>query len=199
MTELLECTERRILKEKKAACALTSDRFGFRDDSDDYASSNKIFQHDLSFNLIPHIDSFQENGYTKEEMKVAWETRKIFASPEMKISTTAVRIPILRAHSEAITLELAKPVDVERAKELIDDAPGVRLVDDPASLKYPMPLSASNSFDVEAGRVRRSLAFDNGLDLFVCGDQLLRGAALNAVLIAKRARGSSSTKRRKTA
>mmetsp|Transcript_30404 Transcript_30404/g.48580 ORF Transcript_30404/g.48580 Transcript_30404/m.48580 type:complete len:376 (-) Transcript_30404:1680-2807(-) len=145
-----------------------------------------VFQHQLLFNVIPHIDSFQENGYTREEMKVAWETRKIFGCPELDVSCTAVRTPTLRAHAEAITLETYRPVDVAKARQLIDRATGVKLEDEPGALKYPMPLNASKQYDVEAGRIRESLVFGAyGLDLFVCGDQLLRGAALNAVLIAE--------------
>ena len=148
---------------------------------------NTIFAHPLPFNLIPHIDKFQENGYTKEEMKVTWETMKIFGLTEadIKISCTAVRIPTIRAHSEAITIETNKPITPDGARALLANAPGVRLVDDPSNNRYPMPLNATESFDVEVGRIRQSLIFDShGLDLFVSGDQLLRGAALNAVLIA---------------
>jgi aspartate-semialdehyde dehydrogenase len=151
-------------------------------------SSNSVFVHPLPFNLIPHIDKFQPNGYTKEEMKVVWETRKIFGlGEEIVISCTAVRIPILRAHSEAITIETELPITPEEARELLITAPGVRLVDDPSQNLYPMPMNATESFDVEAGRIRQSLVFGtHGLDLFVSGDQLLRGAALNAVLIAQK-------------
>ena len=120
-------------------------------------------------------------------MKVAWETVKIFnASPEsLRVSCTAVRIPILRAHSEAITIETDKPINPADARELLRSAPGVRVADDPSVNLYPMPLTATSSFDVEVGRLRQSLIFgEHGLDLFVSGDQLLRGAALNAVLIA---------------
>ncbi|GBG28890.1 Aspartate-semialdehyde dehydrogenase [Hondaea fermentalgiana] len=145
-----------------------------------------VFQYPLAFNVIPHVDSFQPNGYTREEMKVVWETRKIFGVPDMDVSCTAVRIPTLRAHAEALTIQTWAPCSVEKAKALIDEAVGVQLVDDPSSNKYPMPINATAKFDVEAGRVRQSIVFgDFGLDLFVCGDQLLRGAALNAVLIAE--------------
>lgn len=148
---------------------------------------NKIFAHPLPFNVIPQIDKFQDNGYTKEEMKVTWETRKICGLDDnMPISCSAVRIPTIRAHSEVIILETVEPADVQVAREVLDAAPGVKLVDDPANLKYPMPLTATGQYDVEVGRIRKSLAFgDYGLEFFVCGDQLLRGAALNAVLIAE--------------
>jgi aspartate-semialdehyde dehydrogenase len=146
----------------------------------------EAFAHPIAFNLIPHIDSFQENGYTKEEMKVTWETRKIFGDPNLKISCTAVRIPTLRAHSESIVIETEKPISVEQAREVLAEAPGVDLVDNISENVYPMPLNASGKFNVEAGRIRQNLIFgENGLELFVCGDQLLKGAALNAVQIAK--------------
>lgn len=147
---------------------------------------NEVFAHPLPFNVIPHIDAFQDNGYTKEEMKVTWETQKIFGSKEIACSCTAVRIPTLRAHSEAITIETEKEITPEAAKEVLSKAPGLELIDDPASKRYPMPLTATKKYDVEVGRIRSSLIFgSNGLDLFVSGDQLLRGAALNAVVIAE--------------
>jgi len=161
-------------------------KVGCRDVLDGKEAGHKIFTHPLPFNVIPHIDSFDENGYTKEEMKVTNETRKIFELPDLAVSCTAVRIPTLRAHSEAITVETEKPVSADEARSLLAAAPGVALVDNPAELQYPMPSTATCKYDVEVGRVRQSLIFgDHGLDLFVCGDQLLRGAALNAVLIAE--------------
>ena len=144
-----------------------------------------VFAHPIPFNVIPHIDSFQDNGYTKEEMKVAWETRKIIGDDSLKISCTAVRIPTLRTHSEAITLELERPATPEAVRELLAGAAGVEVRDNPESKLYPMPLTASGKYDVEVGRIRESLVFDGGIDLFVAGDQLLKGAALNAVQIAE--------------
>jgi aspartate-semialdehyde dehydrogenase len=160
---------------------------GTRDYLDGKKVSNKIFAHPLPFNVIPQIDKFQENGYTKEEMKVTWEIRKICGLvDDLPISCSAVRIPTIRAHSEVIVMETEKPVDVAEARKVLDEAPGVKLVDDPATLSYPMPLTATGQYDVEVGRVRKSLAFgDYGLEFFVSGDQLLRGAALNAVLVAE--------------
>ena len=146
---------------------------------------HQVFQHPIPFNVIPHIDAFQDNGYTREEMKVAWETRKIFGEPEMKISCTAVRIPTLRAHSEAATVLFERPVTPEAAREVLEAAPGVEVVDDPERNRYPLPLTATGKWDVEVGRIRQNLAFDNALDFFVSGDQLLKGAALNAVQIAE--------------
>lgn len=150
-------------------------------------ADHKIFAHPLPFNVIPHIDSFQENGYTKEEMKVTWETRKICGLPDdFPVSCTAVRIPTYRAHSESIVVETELPVDVAQARQALADAPGVKLMDNPEKLEYPMPITATGQYDIEVGRVRKSLVFgDHGLELFVCGDQLLRGAALNAVLVAE--------------
>ncbi|WP_431856545.1 aspartate-semialdehyde dehydrogenase [Azospirillum sp.] len=149
-------------------------------------ASNSVFRHPIPFNLIPQIDAFQDNGYTKEEMKVTWETRKILDLPDLALSCTAVRIPTYRAHSEAITVETIQPVTPDAARRVLSDAPGVKLTDDPANGVYPMPLNASGQFDVEVGRIRTNLVFgDHGLDLFVCGDQLLKGAALNAVQIAE--------------
>ncbi|WP_287409009.1 aspartate-semialdehyde dehydrogenase [Oceanithermus sp.] len=146
---------------------------------------HQVFQHPIPFNVIPHIDAFQDNGYTREEMKVVWETRKIFGEPEMKISCTAVRIPTLRAHSEAATVLFERPVTPEAARAVLEAAPGVEVVDDPGQNRYPLPLTATGKWDVEVGRIRKNLAFDNALDFFVSGDQLLKGAALNAVQIAE--------------
>lgn len=144
------------------------------------------FAHPIPFNLIPQIDKFQENLYTKEEMKVTWETRKIFGQEDLKLSCTAVRIPTFRAHAESVTVETEKEVDLEKIRELIKNAPWVDLVDSPEKLEYPMPISSTEKFNVEAGRFRKNEVFDNHwLDFFVCWDQLLKWAALNAVQIAK--------------
>merc|ERR1719293_438291 len=149
----------------------------------------EFFAHQLPLNVIPQIDAFQENGYTKEEMKVSWELQKIFGLPDdVKVSCTAVRVPTLRAHSESIVIETEEKVDPDEAREILEAAEGVKVVDDPATLKYPMPLNATGNYDVEVGRIRQSLIFgDHGLEFFVSGDQLLRGAALNAVIIAEQA------------
>jgi len=148
----------------------------------------EFFAHQLPFNVIAHIDAFQENGYTKEEMKVTWELQKIFQlSDNVKISCTAVRVPTLRAHSESITVETEQPVPPNEARELLCGAEGVKVVDDPDKKLYPLPLNATGQSDVEVGRIRQSLVFgENGLEFFVSGDQLLRGAALNAVIIAEK-------------
>ncbi|MFA5812793.1 MAG: aspartate-semialdehyde dehydrogenase [bacterium] len=147
-------------------------------------AAHTVFAHPLPFNVIPHIDAFQENGYTKEEMKLTLETQKIFGDPSMAISCTSVRIPVLRVHCETIVLETEKAVTPEEAREVLRHAPGVEVRDDPAAKEYPMPISATGKYAVEVGRIRRNLAFgDHGLEFFVAGDQLLKGAALNAVHI----------------
>jgi len=150
-------------------------------------AENKIFAHPLPFNVIPHIDKFQENGYTKEEMKVTWECRKICGlADDFPVSCTAVRIPTYRAHSETIIVQTEELVDIDALRKAFEEAPGIKLVDDTANEKYPMPLTATGQYDVEVGRLRKSLVFgDHGLEFFVVGDQLLRGAALNAVLVAE--------------
>ncbi len=151
---------------------------------------NKIFAHPIPFNLIPHIDVVQENKYTKEEMKVTWETHKIFEDDSFPLSCTAVRIPTLRAHSESVVIETEKNITknggVEKIKQILKNAPGVTLRDDIENNDYPMPLNASEIDEVQVGRIRKNLVFgDFGLEFFVCGDQILRGAALNAVEIAE--------------
>lgn len=162
-------------------------------------ATNKEFVHPIPFNVIPHIDAFQDNGYTKEEMKVLWETQKIMGDDSVKISCTAVRIPTLRTHSEAITLELAQPATPSEIRDLLASAAGVEVRDDPEGKLYPMPLTASGKYDVEVGRIRESLVFDNGIDLFVSGDQLLKGAALNAVQIAEYLQEKGAIKERQRA
>lgn len=147
-------------------------------------ANNKVFSHPIPFNVIPHIDSFQDNGYTREEMKVVWETRKIFSAPNIPISCTAVRIPTYRAHSEAIVVETEKKVDIDNLMKVLSKTDGIVLKDEINSNVYPMPLTASNKYDVEVGRIRKNLIFeDYGVEFFVSGDQILKGAALNAVQI----------------
>ena len=146
----------------------------------------QVFSHNLCCNVIPCIDVVQSNDYTKEEMKMVWETQKIFADPSLAISCTAVRVPTIRAHCISATIEFALPVTCAEVRSILETSPGVVVVDDVRNKAYPVPSSASGKNDVEVGRIRRSLIFgDNGIDLFVCGDQLLRGAALNAVRIAQ--------------
>ena len=145
---------------------------------------NKIFPKQLAYNVIPHIDEFQENGYTKEEMKVVYEIKKILNDDDIKISCTAVRIPIMRSHSESITIETKLDINIDEINIILKNTKGVTLKNDIKNNIYPTPLEFTNIEDVGIGRIRKNLIFGSkGLDLFVCGDQLLRGAALNAILI----------------
>jgi aspartate-semialdehyde dehydrogenase len=144
----------------------------------------KVFQHPIVFNVIPHIDVFLENQYTKEEMKVVWETRKIFGDQSIPISCTCVRIPTMRAHSESIVVETEKPIKPEEIREIFEKTGGIVVKDDIENNIYPMPLTSSTKYDVEVGRIRQNLIFgEHGLEFFVSGDQILKGAALNAVQI----------------
>lgn len=142
------------------------------------------FVSQLAYNVIPHIDVFQDNDYTKEEMKMFFETRKIMHSPEISVSATCVRVPVLRAHSEAIWVETERPVSVAEAREAFASAEGVVLVDDPAAKSYPMPLQAAGTDPVYVGRIRRDISDDCGLTFWTVSDQIRKGAALNAVQIA---------------
>ena len=144
-----------------------------------------IFPHPIAFNLLPHVDSFLPNGYTKEEMKMENEGRRIMHLPNFRASVTCVRVPVYRAHSVAVSAEFERPVSVEEAHEVLAKAPGLELVDEPQNNRYPMPLSTAGKDNCEVGRVRRDCAFENGLSFWVSGDQLLKGAALNAVQIAE--------------
>src|SRR5213079_3717878 len=141
--------------------------------------------HPIAFNVLPHIDSFLESGYTNEERKMQDEARKIMHLPEFRASVTCVRVPVYRAHSVAVSAEFEKPISLERAREVLAKAPGLELVDEPARNRYPMPLHVAGKDNCEVGRVRRDCAFENGLAFWVSGDQLLKGAALNAVQIAE--------------
>ncbi|MBO6167916.1 MAG: aspartate-semialdehyde dehydrogenase [Kiritimatiellae bacterium] len=148
----------------------------------------KAFQHQLTYNLIPHIDKFDEqNWYTLEELKMRNEARKMLHAPELMISCTSVRVPIARAHSESLNLEFEEDITPEEAREILRTAEGVKVVDDPLNGLYPMPLDATAKYDVLAGRIRQDISRNDkkGLDMFISGDQLLRGAALNAVEIAE--------------
>lgn len=149
------------------------------------APTVKMFQHQIALNLIPHIDVFKENHYTKEEMKMVLETQKIFNDYEMRLSATTVRVPILRSHSESVTVETEKKISREKALELFSACEGIVLQDDPTNNVYPMPYFTSDTDEVYVGRVREDLAFDNGLSFFVVADQLRKGAATNAIQIAE--------------
>lgn len=139
----------------------------------------------LAYNVIPHVDVFTDNGYTKEEMKMVNETRKIMHDPDLRVSATCVRVPVMRAHSEAIWVETERPVTVDEAREAFAQAPGVEVMDDPAANLYPMPLGLAGCDPVYVGRIRRDLADDNALTFWSVSDQIRKGAALNAVQIAE--------------
>jgi aspartate-semialdehyde dehydrogenase len=144
-----------------------------------------FYPHPIAFNVLPHVDSFLESGYTKEEAKMQDETQKIMHLPELPVSATCVRVPIYRAHSVAVSAEFERPVSVEQAREVLAKAPGLELVDEPQSNRYPMPLGVAGKDNCQVGRVRLDCALENGLSFWVSGDQLLKGAALNAVQIAE--------------
>lgn len=146
------------------------------------------FAYQLAMNLIPQIGSFKDEGYTSEERKMQNEGRKIMHLPEVRVNCTCVRVPIMRSHSESITLEFENPLSPDEAREILSTAPGVKVVDDPANLRYPMPLDTSDQDLVFVGRIRRDLSVAdgvNGLTFFCCGDQIRKGAATNAVQIAE--------------
>src|SRR6266704_3497018 len=144
-----------------------------------------FFPHPIAFKLLPHIDSFLECGYTKEESKMQDEARKIMHSAALRVSATCVRVPVYRAHSVAVTAEFQRPLSVEQAREVLSKAPGLELVDEPHNNCYPTPLNVAGKDNCQVGRLRLDCAFENGLSFWVAGDQLLKGAALNAVQIAE--------------
>lgn len=145
----------------------------------------EIFPYPLAFNLFPHNSSLNELGYCEEEMKMVNETRKIFSAPNLRVTATCIRVPVLRAHSEAINLEFAEPFSVVQARDIMSHAPGVKLVEDWKSNHFPMPIEASGRDEVLVGRIRQDLSHANGLELWLSGDQIRKGAALNAVQIAE--------------
>ncbi len=149
------------------------------------AFSPKVFSHQIAYNLIPQIGSEQYEGYTSEEMKMQNEGRKIMHLPELTVSCTCVRVPVVRSHSISVQLRFEKPVSVEEAREVIAKAPGCRLVDDLAKHEYPMPLDTSDQDIVFVGRIRKDLTDEKGLCLWCCGDQVRKGAATNAIQIAE--------------
>lgn len=144
-----------------------------------------VYPHQIAFNALPHVDSFLDSGYTKEEMKMENEGRKIMHHPDFRASVTCVRVPVFRAHSVAISAEFEKPITVEAAREVLRHAPGLDLIDDPTLKQYPLALNVAGKDNCAVGRLRMDCALDNGLAFWVAGDQLLKGAALNAVQIAE--------------
>jgi aspartate-semialdehyde dehydrogenase len=145
----------------------------------------RYFAHQIAFNLIPHIDRFGEAGYTGEEWKLVNEVRKILEAPDLRVAPTTVRVPVFTAHSVAVNVETAEKVTAERARELFERFPGLRVVDDPAQARYPMPVTVEGQDDCVVGRIREDLSHDRGLNFWVVGDQLRKGAATNAVQIAE--------------
>jgi aspartate-semialdehyde dehydrogenase len=147
--------------------------------------TREVYPHQIAFNVLPHVDSFLPNGYTKEEMKLENEGRKIMHHPGFRASVTCVRVPVYRAHSVAVSAEFEKPVTVETAREVLRQAPGLDVVDHPDKAEYPLPLYAAEKDNCQVGRLRLDCALDNGLCFWISGDQLLKGAALNAIQIAE--------------
>ena len=158
-----------------------------RDVLDGKPAVRKAFVDQIAFNVFPHIDVFKDNGYTKEEMKMVNETRKMLHTDDIRITCTCVRVPVQRAHSESLNLEFEKSATPDQVREILSKAPGVIVVDDPANNRYPVPIEAAGHGEVLAGRIRQdiSLPDNKGIDLFVAGAQLLKGAAYNAVQIAE--------------
>ena len=148
-------------------------------------ATKQVYPHQIAFNVLPHVDSFLPNGYTKEEMKMENEGRKIMHHPTFRASVTCVRVPVYRAHSVAVSAEFEKPVSVEAAREVLRRAPGLEVVDAPEKNEYPLPLYVAEKYNCQVGRIRKDCALENGLAFWVSGDQLLKGAALNAVQIAE--------------
>ena len=146
----------------------------------------KVYPYPIDKNILPHIDSFLENGYTKEEMKMVNETHKILADDSIGVSATTVRIPVTGGHSESVNIEFAQPFSLEQVRGILSETPGVVLQDDPANLVYPMPLYAEDKDEVFVGRLRRDFSVQNGLNLWCVADNLRKGAATNAVQIAER-------------
>jgi aspartate-semialdehyde dehydrogenase len=158
----------------------TADVLGFKD------PDPKRFPVQIAFNLIPHIDDFQDNGYTKEEMKLVWETRKILGDDAIQVNPTAVRVPVFFGHSEAVHIETRQKISASEARALLEAAPGVTVVDDRAAGGYPTPVTHASGQDaVFVGRIREDISHARGLDMWVVSDNIRKGAALNAVQIAE--------------
>ncbi len=148
-------------------------------------ASVAVYPHQIAFNVLPQVDAFLENGYTKEEMKMQNEARRILHLPGLRASVTCVRVPVYRAHSVAVQAEFERPVSLDATRAALGAAPGLKVVDDPTRSEYPLPLACAGRDDCQVGRLRLDCALDNGLAFWVAGDQLLKGAALNAVQIAE--------------
>lgn len=145
----------------------------------------KAFTQQIAFNVIPHIDDFEKNGYTREEMKMVWETQKIFVDPDIQVNPTAVRVPVFHGHSEAVHIETKKQISANQAKQLLKKAPGLLVIDKLVNNGYPTPISHPNSDKVLVGRLRDDISHPLGLDMWIVADNIRKGAALNAVQIAE--------------
>ena len=148
-------------------------------------ASADVYPHQIAFSVFPHVEPFWDNGYTNEEMKMQNEARKIMHSPELRVSSTCVRVPVVVSHSEAVNVEFSEAISPGEVREILADAPGVRVVDDPQSNVYPMPIEAEGEDEVFVGRIRSDLALDNGIAMWLSCDNLRKGAALNAIQIAE--------------
>jgi aspartate-semialdehyde dehydrogenase len=148
-------------------------------------TENKVYPHRIAFNVLPHIDVFLENGYTKEEMKMVNETQKILGDDSIRVTATTVRVPVFYGHSEAVNIETERKLTPAGARQILSGAPGVKVVDDPAKFKYPMPLDAAGQDLTFVGRIREDFSIENGLNFWVVADNLRKGAATNAVQIAE--------------
>ncbi len=142
-----------------------------------------VYPHQIAFNILPHIDVFLENAYTKEEMKMVNETRKIMHLPELKITATCARVPVFVSHSESVNIETEKEISVEKAREILSSAPGIKVEDNPSKNLYPLPIRAAGKDYTYVGRIRKDESIENGLNLWIVSDNLRKGAALNAVQI----------------
>jgi aspartate-semialdehyde dehydrogenase len=147
--------------------------------------SPEVYPYRIAFNCLPHIGSFLDNGYTEEEMKMVFETRKIMEAPEMQVSATTVRVPVFYGHSEAVNIQTSRKISAKEARVLLFQAPGVRVVDNPGERLYPMPMDAAGINETLVGRIREDVSIENGLDLFIAADNIRKGAALNTVQIAE--------------
>lgn len=155
----------------------------------DYISGSslktEVYPKQIAFNVIPHIDQFQENGYTKEEMKMVHETKKILHAPNMKISATCVRVPVIRSHSESIFIQTTKKITPQEARNLLGNAPGIKIIDEQVNGGYPTPIDATLKYETFIGRIREDISSENALSFWCVADQLYKGAALNAIQIAE--------------
>lgn len=156
-----------------------------RDVLDGKDASLDVYPHQIAFNILPHVEEFLENGYTTEEMKMQNEARKILHAPDLKVSTTCVRVPVMISHAEAINVEFTDPMSPGEVREILSTIPGVRVVDDPQANVYPMPVQSEGEDDVFVGRIRKDISLDNGIAMWLTCDNLRKGAALNAIQIAE--------------